>query len=271
MIPIHSIFFGDRDHSSDVYYQLYIVSENKDYYKNIIINEYSESIYSKLIINPNYEIDDFKEYNTLLEIYGGLYNQLISENNNKVINAVDSLAKLYGENEFFEKISLLKAIAIGKKGGNFSLQFELKNFLNFANEKSTIEYASALLSSAEKVHEEFVYSGLPLFNSNKDERFFFVIVNKTEETINYLPKLENILIELNKEFIKDQFKLNEKISLDIITHKDLAALKSLESRLNSNISNEDLKLNTTFVVGEKNLNLIFKSKNYTEFEKFYNR
>ena len=79
------------------------------------------------------------------------------------------------------------------------------------------------------------------------------------------------MIELNKEFIKDQLKLNEKISLDIITHKDLAALKSLESRLNSNISNEDLKLNTTFVVGEKNLNLIFKSKNYTEFEKFYNR
>jgi len=65
--------------------------------------------------------------------------------------------QLYGENEFFEKISLLKAIAIGKKGGNFSLQFELKNFLNFANEKSTIEYASALLSSAEKVHEEFVW------------------------------------------------------------------------------------------------------------------
>ena len=267
--------FIPRFHNSellpDVYYQLYLVSENKDYYKNIIINEYSESIYSKLIINPNYEIDDFKEYNTLLEIYGKLYNQLISENNNKVINAVDSLAKLYGENEFFEKISLLKAIAIGKKGGNFSLQFELKNFLNFANEKSTIEYASALLNSAEKVHEEFVYSGLPLFNSNKDERFFFVIVNETEKTIDYLPKLENILIELKKEFIKDQFKLNEKTSLDIITHKDLTVLKTLESRLNRSISNEDLKLNTNFVVGEKNLNLIFKSKNYTEFEKFYNR
>ena len=188
-IDIYEKFITRFDNSEllpDVYYQLYLVSENKDYYKNIIINEYSESIYSKLIINPNYEIDDFKEYNTLLEIYGKLYNQLISENNNKVINAVDSLAKLYGENEFFEKISLLKAIAIGKKGGNFSLQFELKNFLNFANEKSTIEYASALLNSAEKVHEEFVYSGLPLFNSNKDERFFFVIVNETEKTIDYL-------------------------------------------------------------------------------------
>ena len=116
-----------------------------------------------------------------------------------------------------------------------------------------------------------MYSGLPLFNSNKDERFFFVIVNETEKTIDYLPKLEKILIELKKEFIKDQFKLNEKISLDIITHKDLTVLKTLESRLNRSISNEDLKLNTNFVVGEKNLNLIFKSKNYTEFEKFYNR
>ena len=31
---------------------------------------------------------------------------------------------------------------------------------------------------------------------------------------------------------------------------------------------EDIKGNTNFVVGEKNLNLIFRSKNYKEFEKF---
>ena len=35
------------------------------------------------------------------------------------------------------------------------------------------------------------------------------------------------------------------------------------------LNEEELNGNTNFVVGEKNMNLIFKSKNYIEFSKFY--
>ena len=34
---------------------------------------------------------------------------------------------------------------------------------------------------------------------------------------------------------------------------------------------KEIKVNANFVVGEKNMNLIFRSKNFSEFLKFYKR
>ena len=55
--------FSESEFLPDVLYQLYLLSEEKNYYKNYIIEKFPESIFAKLIINPNYEIDEFEEYN----------------------------------------------------------------------------------------------------------------------------------------------------------------------------------------------------------------
>ena len=44
----------------------------------------------------------------------------------------------------------------------------------------------------------------------------------------------------------------------------------IESEFNTSLTSEESNGNTNFVVGEKNMNLIFKSKNFTEFLKFIN-
>jgi len=100
-----------------------------------------------------------------------LIKKLSKNKNITVINIVDSLSTLYNKNNFFQNILLLKSIAIGKKEGNFSLQYELSYFLDDATDKSAVEYANNLLKSAERVHQEFIYSGLPKFNENIGSRY----------------------------------------------------------------------------------------------------
>ena len=260
--------FPNSEKIPDIYYQLYLISDNKNLYRNKILNDFSNSIFAKLINNPNYEIDEFQEYNYLLDVYRRLYQNLSQNQNNIVIKKVDSLSSYYSKNEFFQNIVLLKSIAIGKKEGNFSLQFELKYFLSKATEQSAIEYATILLKSAERVHKEYVFSGLPKFKKNKDKRSFFVLVNNEEFNSTSSDNLNKILLEINEEYYRDRFYLTNKTSLEIVLYNDISTTEKIYKKFNKLNITEDLKGNTNFVIGEKNLNLIFRSKNYKEFEKF---
>ena len=253
---------------ADIYYQLFLIAENKNDYKNIILNKYPNSIFSKLIINPNYEIDEFKEYNYLLNIYRDLYQTLTDNKNEIVISKVDSLSSIYQKNIFFQNILLLKSIAIGKKEGNFSLQYELKNFLNEATEKSAIEFAKNLLKSAEKVHKEFVFSGLPKFKKNITERFFLAIINDLENS-EYSKQLDEILLDFDKKYYRDTYFLKDGIVFDIIGSDHNEIIENINKKFKEVNLIQDKEVNANFVISEKNLNLIFKSKNFKEFEKFY--
>jgi len=273
-ISVFKIFidrFKDSKYYAEVIYQLYLIDEEKEKYKKIILSDYKETIFYKLIVNPDYEIDEFREYNLLRNLYGNLYTKLVNEENKYVIKEVDSLQKVYDKNPFFENINLLRSIAIGKKGGNFSLQFELKKFLKSAKERSTIDYASSLLNSAENVHDDFIFSGLPSFKTHEDEKYFFVLIKTDDQSNGISIKLDDAIKELNKKNDVFSFRLDEEIYFDATTDNDINSLKEIEKKFNSNLDLKQIKVNANFVVGEKNMNLIFRSKNFSEFIKFYRR
>ena len=260
--------FNTSNYLPEIYYQLYLIEEDNEKYKERILTDYPDTEYYKLIINPNYKIDEFQELNFLKKKYNELYKNLIEGNNQIVISMVDSLKNFYDENPFFENLSLLKIIGLGNKSGNFSLQFELKKFLKKASNESSISYASTLLKSAEEVHERFIYSGLPKFENNNDNRYYYFIKtnnnkDKISLVLNELIKKANISVDIYS------FNLNNENHFDILTYESLEILKKLEKDFNIILNEEELNGNTNFVVGEKNMNLIFKSKNYTEFSKFY--
>ena len=260
--------FPSSEKIPDIYYQLFLISDKRNLYKNKILNDFSNSIFAKLIKNPNYEIEEFQEYNYLLDTYRRLYHSLSQNQNNIVIEKVDSLSYYYSKNDFFQNIILLKSIAIGKKEGNFSLQYELKYFLSNATDKSAIKYANDLLKSAERVHKEYVFSGLPKFKINKDRRLFFMIVKDEEFSSSYIDNLDQVLLEINEEYYRDNFYLTDETSLEIILYNDASDVEKVYRKFNELNIKEDIKVNANFVVGEKNINLIFRSKNYKEFEKF---
>ena len=263
--------FIDSEYLAEIYYQLYLISSESEKYKNLILTNYSNTDYYKLIINPNYQVDEFQELNLLKNIYNKLYENLKIGNNIKVIKSVDSLKLKYIDNPFFENIILLKSIAVGKEGGNFSLQFELKKFLQTAVGESSISYASTLLTSAEEVHRNFVFSGLPTYNSNSDSVFYFFLYadQKIKENINI--KLKETLNKFDFPDEIYEFELKNNVFFNVVSLNDKEQLKFIESEFNSSITSEESNGSTNFVVGEKNMNLIFRSKNYSEFIKFYSK
>ena len=235
--------FPSSEKIPDIYYQLFLISDKRNLYKNKILNDFSNSIFAKLIKNPNYEIEEFQEYNYLLDTYRRLYHSLSQNQNNIVIEKVDSLSYYYSKNDFFQNIILLKSIAIGKKEGNFSLQYELKYFLSNATDKSAIKYANDLLKSAERVHKEYVFSGLPKFKKNKDKRLFFMIVKDEEFSSSYIDNLDLVLLEINEEYYRDNFYLTDETSLEIILYNDASDVEKVYRKFNELNITEDIKVN----------------------------
>jgi hypothetical protein len=264
--------FSESEFLPDVLYQLYLLSEEKNYYKNYIIEKFPESIFAKLIINPNYEIDEFEEYNLLLELYKILYEKLLSEKNDYVIRQIDSLEILYKKNEYFENLSLLKSIAKGKKYGNFTLQYELKKFLKNSLLANTSEYANSLLNSAKNVQKKFIFSGLPKLVKENDYKFYFIIINndKSDLVFNIINKIIKELNLQNVVYI-DEFILKENFEFYAISEINWQDLKKIEKKFNDYVLNKESKVNANFVIGETNMNILFEAKNFNHFTKFYNK
>ena len=74
---------------------------------------------------------------------------------------------------------------------------------------------------------------------------------------------------MNKKYFRKSFFLMDGIYIDIIAYENLFDAETLYKKFNESIVDEDIKVNANFVASEKNMNLIFKSKNYREFELFY--
>ena len=111
---------------------------------------------------------------------------------------------------------------------------------------------------------------MPKFSSKKSDRYFFVIVND-DETETYEKILNNILKDMRELKVRNSFYLKEDILLDVLLINNYNTLKKLERKFNKELNNENLKLNTNFVISEENLNLMFKSKNYSAYTSKYNR
>jgi len=262
--------FSKSEYLAEIYYQLYLISNEAEKYKNLILSNYSDTDYYKLIINPNYQVDEFQELNLLKKIYNNLYENLRVGNNKKVIRSVDSLSLKYIDNSFFENIQLLKSIATGKEAGNFSLQYQLKKFLKYSLEEPPVNYAKTLLNSAKEVHEKFIFSGLPVFTKNNDSVFYFFIYIDPQFKENLVNRIIEILRKIDLPEDVFEFKLKNDVTFNVISLNNREKLKFIESEFNTSLTSEESNGNTNFVVGEKNMNLIFKSKNFTEFLKFIN-
>ena len=57
-----------------------------------------------------------------------------------------------------------------------------------------------------------------------------------------------------------EFKLKNDVTFNVISLNNREKLKFIESEFNTSLTNEESNGNTNFVIGEKNMNLIFKSK-----------
>ncbi|MEO8146308.1 MAG: tetratricopeptide repeat protein [Bacteroidia bacterium] len=148
--------FPDNKYKLPSYYNLYRTyltlkdQEKSDYYKNILLNDYPESEFAKMILNPNYWRETQKKTEILEVFYENTYKAYLNQQYASVIERKSTADELYPKNKLMPKFDYLKALAIGKTKPVSDFEVSLRNIVNSYPNDSVAAAAQNILNYINK-------------------------------------------------------------------------------------------------------------------------
>jgi len=148
--------FPLTDHRLMVYYQLYknydeVPDKDKAlYYQNMIVKDYPESDYAKIIVDPNYNLVLEAQKNAAKNLYEDTYSAYMSNQFYLVINNYNEAASKYQESKLLSKFEFLKALALGKVQNLDTLANSLEHLVQTYPESEVKPLAEDILSRLKK-------------------------------------------------------------------------------------------------------------------------
>ncbi len=138
------------------YYQLYQINSDledqakKNYYKDLILKDYPESDYAKIINDPDYYKQIQARKNEINLFYDETYKAFISENYRKVADNYQSAASKYKLSPIFPKFEYLNALSLGKTKGKDTLTTSLNSLITKYPNHEIIPMAQMVLAYLNK-------------------------------------------------------------------------------------------------------------------------
>lgn len=274
--------FPESDYRHEVMYELYLIFrelENQpkaEYYKNLLINEAPESIYAKLIINPNYRAESQAASEKLKKIYAQAYSDYLKGDYGSAMSKVNDGLREYPDNDFVDNIALLKILIQGKSESIYKYQYELNNFIKTYSESELLPYADSLVSASERYQINLVNSTKAKFNPNLAGEHFFIFVYETDQELSdALPQYFNTLIEGDESLKTGNLLLDEIHSMILISEfPDKDSAISFNAKVEQ--ENPAEKINKTgkfsnFVITKDNFNILYQTKELDTYLRFYRK
>jgi tetratricopeptide (TPR) repeat protein len=299
--------FPEHEHLLQVYYQLYknweqVPNQEKaDYYKNMIVQDFPDSDYAKIIVDPNYNLVLEARRNAAANLYQNTYQAFMNNQYYMVINNYNEAAENYRESELISKFEFLKAMSLGKIMNLDTLAFSLEQLVDSFPESTVTPMARDILSrlqpdeSGEMVLTEKPISGEEgraaqegeaaeeTFSSvykpnNESVHFFMALVDASKTNINAL-KIR--MSDFNmKYYLPAQLKINSIVfqnDIQIITvgnfenaDRAMSYYRALSD--NSYITAQLPEFNEmAFPVSVDNYPIFYREKNIEDYYKFFRK
>ncbi|MDX2196808.1 MAG: tetratricopeptide repeat protein [Cytophagales bacterium] len=173
-------------------------------YKDMLLDKFPKSLYAKLVLNPNYLVENYllgenikKQYRDAFELY----------KNQKYLQcqaACDTILKNFPDNEYTERLALLKALVVGATQSMDNYQLELKKYIAEYKTANTKPYAQHLLQMAEKISKTDSTGAIKqrvVYDLDLDmEHYFCAVVPLQQVPIN---ELIDKIKKYNEEYYTD--------------------------------------------------------------------
>lgn len=135
-----------------VYYQLYLINQEKgntpkaDYYKSKLLNDYPNTDYAKVILNPNYAADLEQKDAVVEELYNKAYAYFDQGFYRKAYEYCDKGLNAYPNTSFTPQFKLLSALCLGYIDSQERMIAELEEVKSKYGNSEVGEEAEALLA-----------------------------------------------------------------------------------------------------------------------------
>lgn len=274
--------FPNSIHRQEVMYLLYVIFRQldnipkSDEYKNLLLNEAPESIYAKIIINPNYRAESQAASEKLKKMYSEAYANYASGDYKSAMNIINDGLRDYPDNDFVDNMILLKILVQGKSESIYKYQYELNNFIKTYSESELLPYADSLVSASERYQINLVNSTRAKFIPNFDKPHFFIFVYETDQELSdALPQYFRTLIPQESALKIGNLILDENRSMVLISEfTDRQSAVDFNSEVD--IEKPAEKINKTgkfsnFVITKDNFNILYQTKELDTYLKFYRK
>jgi len=274
--------FPETIYEPEVLYQLFLLLKKSDPSKSTLYGEslkkkYPDTIFAKLVDNPNYREESFAATEQLRKLYKRLYYSYKGGNYEGIVASADSALRIHPENEFSDNVALLRTLAIGQTEEERAYQYELNEFINNYTESDVLDYAKSLATASENFQQRRYNSGKTKYVAYFDQKHFFVIVynikdnltTEVPETVDqYLSEKElglntgNLVLSEDKSMIfVDSFKNKRQAYKFMLEFTE-------EADINSKFKGEKFDI---FVITEDNFDLFYKTKDISSYLNFFEK
>ena len=277
--------FPNSKYEPEVLYQLYLIYHKKGDDRQAMLMEtqlkekYPNSIFSKLIDNPNYREEDFATTTMLKNFYKIIYEHYEQKMYQRVVVLADSMLKIHPKNDFSDNIDFLKVLSTGQEHTVHKFIFELENFIKKYPESDLEEYVNKLMANANDFQKNKYNSAKVIFKTNFQQKHIFVISYniQSKEMVEKLPPLVEDFLKNNDYFTLsvNNLILDDKNTLLLVSsfpgkNTSINFMKAIKD----NILLEDQVKETeiqTFVISEENFDIVYNTKALSTYLDFFKK
>jgi tetratricopeptide (TPR) repeat protein len=275
--------FINSEYKPEILYQLFLIEKGlgnvgkSDLWANQLKEEFPDSLYAKLVDNPNYREESQAATAQLKKAYQKAYRLYSRKQYAKSNTILDSALNIFPENDFSDNLALLNVINTGELDGVYKYQFELNNFLKTYPESDVIAYAQTLVKASEDYQINLFNSASAKFIKFFTQTHFMVVAYKNDPELSQkVPvDVEAYIKEKNFNFQTGNIILNENFALVLVNDfpgKGTAS-KFLEMFDNDFSLADKYKGERfyTFVITEDNFDIFYQTKDLTAYLNFYDK
>ncbi len=280
--------FPQSEYKPEVLYELYLLykEENDEThvkYKNQLLQDHPESIYAKLLQNPNYREESNLASEKLKELYKSAYQLYTDGEYNQAEHLINASLSDYAENDFTDNMKFLQVLIVGKTEDFYQYQLGLQNFLETYPESDLYAYGERLLEKSRTFKEDEIKRRGAKFRERFDRQHSFIILyNNVQKLSTDLPKAIN---EFNSKQFNDTNLTVANLMLEsgrvmIIVEKfadkesALAYFRQFtgeENPLEQLTSGQRNEVSESFVITEDNLNILLQTQDVDAYLLFFEK
>ena len=238
---------------------------------------YPDSIYAKLVINPNYIEDNDRLKIALQKVYKTAYHHYNNGAYKKSMSLIDSALSSEMENEFVDYLLLLRALCFGKTDGIYKYQFELNNFIEDQPTSELIKYAKELITVSEAFQINLFSASKAKYitNTNREHYFLYLYPSDIDLKTSVSSLIDDYLRIQNSNLITGNLVFDKTYSIVMVTpFSNLEAAQKFRSEIEVNLLDSAEKEKwINLIMTKENFDIFYKTKDLdsylTFFDKYY--
>ncbi|MEM6843619.1 MAG: methyltransferase [Bacteroidota bacterium] len=284
--------FPGSEYGAEVLYQLYLLYQEQGdeatatRYKNQLLTDYPESIFAKVIRNPNYREESNLASAKLQKIYEEAYRLYQKGAYQQAEPLVQAALAEYDDNDFVDNMKLLQILIEGKLSSQYEYQYALQGFIDEYPESEVTPYAQELLTAAQGFQDKLAAQQGAKYIEEFDQKHSFIVVYNSKGRLS--SELPRVIDKFNDEQFGNAKLTSANLMLEsgqvmVIVEEfpDQSTAQAYFEKFNSDLSplnNLPLSkaydrsdITSSFVITEDNLPILYRTKDIENYLRFFEK